>query len=97
MEYAFSAKLWVYGGTGAWHFVTVPKAISSEIRENFGANSRGWGSLRVSVAIGDTSWRTSIFYDSKTKTYLLPVKKEVRTKLEFKPEDTADFALELLV
>jgi len=37
-----------------------------------------FGSVRVAVTIGTTSWRTSIFPDSKTGTYLLPVKKEVR-------------------
>jgi hypothetical protein len=38
----------------------------------------GFGSVRVAVTVGTTSWRTSIFPDSKTRTYLLPVKKEVR-------------------
>jgi len=34
--------------------------------------------VRVDVTVGATSWRTSIFPDSKTGTYLLPVKKAVR-------------------
>ena len=38
----------------------------------------GFGSVRVAATVGTTSWRTSIFPDSKTGTYLLPVKKEVR-------------------
>jgi len=34
--------------------------------------------VRVDVTVGATSWRTSIFPDSKTGTYLVPVKKAVR-------------------
>jgi len=33
----------------------------------------------VRVAVGSTAWRTSIFPDRKTGTYLLPMKKAVRT------------------
>ena len=39
----------------------------------------GFGSLRVEVTIGSTTWRTSVFPDTKRGTYLLPVKKQVRT------------------
>jgi hypothetical protein len=42
------------------------------------ASGRGFGSLRVEVAIGSTTWRTSVFPDTKRGTYLLPVKKQVR-------------------
>jgi hypothetical protein len=34
----------------------------------------------VSAAIGNTTWKTSIFPDSKAGAYLLPVKAEVRKK-----------------
>jgi hypothetical protein len=34
--------------------------------------------VRVDVTVGATSWRTSLFPDSKTRTYLLPVRKTVR-------------------
>ena len=39
---------------------------------------RGFGSVRVSATTGVTTWKTSIFPDGKTGTYLLPVKKAVR-------------------
>jgi len=36
------------------------------------------GSVRVAVTVGTTSWRTSVFPDSKTGAYLLPVKNAAR-------------------
>jgi hypothetical protein len=33
----------------------------------------------VEVTVGSTTWRTSLFPDTKRATYLLPVKKAVRT------------------
>lgn len=79
MKHPFTAKLWIYpGGTAAWHFVTVPKTISETIKKKHGKNARGWGSLPVQVEIGKTTWQTSIFPDSKSGTYLLPVKALVR-------------------
>lgn len=81
--YAFKAKVWLYmNGTSpaAWHFVNVPKKLSKEIRDTYGGLARGWGSLRVEVTIVDTTWKTSIFPDKKSGTYLLPLKASVRER-----------------
>lgn len=81
MKQQFKAKIWIYpGGKAAWHFITVPKPISADIKKKHGKNARGWGSHPVSVTIGDTTWKTSIFPDNKSGTYLLPVKADVRKK-----------------
>ena len=74
----FKAKIWLYQGQGAWHFITVPKNLSADIRKKHGAQARGWGSLPVTVTIGKTTWQTSIFPESKSATYLLPIKAHVR-------------------
>lgn len=90
-RFEMKAKVWLYPGMapasakatarqGAWHFVTVPKKTSAEIKKLFGGMSRGWGSLRVCVAIGTTSWKTSIFWDNKAGAYVLPLKADVRKK-----------------
>lgn len=79
-NFSFTAKLWIYPGNAAWHFVTVPKKESAEIREKHGKYARGFGSLPVSVTIGTTTWNTSIFPDRRSGTYLLPVKAQVRRK-----------------
>src|SRR3989344_3786402 len=80
-NFSFQANMWLYpGASAAWHFITVPKKQSEEIKKQFGKVRRGWGSVRVRVTIGKTSWDTSIFPDSKIGAYILPVKAEVRNK-----------------
>ncbi len=78
--FKFKSKLWVYAGPSAWHFLSVPKKLSGELKNRYNDRTRGFGSLPVKIKIGDTQWRTSIFPDSKTSTYLLPVKLAVRKK-----------------
>ncbi len=75
-----SAEVWLYPGKAAWHFVSVPPAESAEIRSLFGHLARGWGSLRVEVKVGQTTWKTSIFPEKKNGIYLLPLKSDVRAK-----------------
>jgi hypothetical protein len=76
--FEFGAPLWRYPGAGGWHFVSLPDEVSADITEMTVGARRGFGSVRVDATVGATSWRTSIFPDSKTGTYLLPVKKAVR-------------------
>ena len=76
--FEFAAPLWRYPGADGWHFVSLPAEISGDITDMTAGARRGFGSVRVAVTVGGTSWRTSIFPDSKTGTYLLPVKKAVR-------------------
>jgi hypothetical protein len=76
--FEFTAPLWRYPGEGGWHFVSLPPEIGSDIADVTVGIRAGFGSVRVAATVGTTSWRTSIFPDSKTGTYLLPVKKEVR-------------------
>jgi hypothetical protein len=78
MTLLFSAELWRWPGNAAWHFVNVPRETSEKIKKKHGANARGWGSLPVSVTLGKSKWKTSIFPDKKSGTYLLPVKASVR-------------------
>lgn len=77
--YTFEAPLWVYGGQATWHFLTVPFAITDEIDEITRESKRGFGSVRVQVTIGSTTWSTSLFPDTSRKSFILPVKAAVRT------------------
>src|SRR5665648_1250152 len=80
MTYEFDAAPWLWAARQAdtWTFVSLPTDIADEILDLAGGVSRGLGSLRVDVTIGDTDWRPSIF-PSTSGTYVLPVKKAVRT------------------
>lgn len=77
-ERSFSAELWEHDGPAAWYFVDLPDGLADDIEAEHGHRAAGFGSIRVEVTIGATTWRTSIFPDSKRRTYILPVKKEVR-------------------
>jgi hypothetical protein len=80
LNLAFTAKLWMYQGQGAWFFVTLPKKESGVIKHLSASKRRGWGSVPVRATIGKTSWKTSIFPDSKAGAYLLPIKADIRKK-----------------
>jgi hypothetical protein len=76
--FELTAQLWRYPGADGWYFVSLPPEISADVSDITASLRRGFGSVRVVVTVGGSSWRTSIFPDSKTGTYLLPVKKAVR-------------------
>jgi hypothetical protein len=82
MEYHFEAPLWLWDGNAAWHFVTLPFEVTDEIDERAADTKRGFGSVRVEVSVGRTTWRTSIFPDTKRQSFLLPVKRTVRVAEE---------------
>lgn len=78
-SFSFKAKVRLWPGeTAAWHFILVPKDISAPLREKYKGLHRGWNSIKVKATIGKTVWDTSIFYDTKSAQYLLPVKAAVR-------------------
>ncbi len=79
--FTFTAPVWLYpGDTAQWHFISVPPDTSKLLEERFAGSARGWGSLRVRVTIGATSWDTSVFPDKKRGCYLLPLKADVRKR-----------------
>lgn len=80
MKYAFTAAIWQHSGTGGWHFVSVPKAISDEIRANLQSEEEGWGRMKAVAQIGQSEWTTAIWFDTKHQLYLLPIKAEIRKK-----------------
>lgn len=94
--FEFSAPLWRYPGADGWHFVSVPPEISDSIADIALGIRRGFGSVRVAVTVGGTSWRTSIFPDSKTGTYLLPMRKAVRVAEQLEAGDDVLAQLEVV-
>ncbi len=94
-QYRIKAKVWLYQGKAAWHFVSLPQKQSTAIRGFYGNLKRGWGSLPVVVTVGKTSWKTSIFPESKTGAYLLPLKAEIRKREKLREGDTIRFLLEV--
>lgn len=96
MSYRFTAPLWEHHGEGSWHFVTLPHDVTDEIDEVTEGHQRGFGSVRVEVTVGDTTWRTSIFPDTKAASFVLPVRKAVRTAEGLEDGDDVAVTLELV-
>ena len=95
-SYTMRSKIVPYPGMGGWHFLVLPKVQSETIQKNFSQAKRGWGSLPVSVTLGKTVWKTSIFPDKKSGTYLLPIKSEVRRKEDVRAGETVSFTITLM-
>lgn len=76
--FTFTSDLWRWPAQDAWRFVTLPEDLSEALRLTSGP-PRGFGSVRVAVTVGATSWRTSVFPDTESRCYVLPMKRAVRT------------------
>jgi hypothetical protein len=82
-----TATLWIWStdkAPASWHFLTIEGEAAEAIRATAlmrrleGGARRGWGSIKTSATIGDTSWQTSMFPNKNPDGYLLPVKAAVR-------------------
>lgn len=87
VTYDFSATLWQHETPGGWHFVSLPKDISTEIREHFQWQEEGWGRMKAVAKINELKWETSIWFDTKRNAYILPIKAEIRKKQNYKVGD----------
>ncbi len=93
-RWEFAATLWRWKG-GAWHFVTVPQDVSDEVDAVVGDATGGFGSVRVEVTVGGSTWSTSLFPSTEEAAYVLPVKKGVRTAEGVAEGDAVDVAIRL--
>ena len=80
IRYNFSEMVWQHTGPGGWHFVSLPEAVSKEIRTLLKSEEEGWGRLKATAQIGKSEWKTAIWFDSKRNTYLLAIKADIRKK-----------------
>ena len=96
------ATLWLWSaeGKGSWHFVTIDgpagEALSAAAlmhRLEFG-KARGFGSVKVTVTIGDTRWKTSAFPQKGKESWVLPVKKAVCRAEDIGEGDEVSLTLE---
>jgi Domain of unknown function (DUF1905) len=97
VTYEFDAALWLWDArTDSWTFVSLPPDLADDVLDLAGPVSRGFGSVRVEVTVGANTWRTSLFPDSRSRTYVLPVKKAVRQAEGLAAGDTAHVRFRLL-
>lgn len=80
IKFEFTAKVWQHSSPSGWHFVSLPTKASNEIRKNLKWQEEGWGRLKATAKIGNSEWKTAIWFDTNHDTYLLPIKAEIRKK-----------------
>ena len=94
--FTFRAQLWEWQGPASWCFASLPEDVTDEIDDRYGHLAAGFGSIRVEVRLGGSTWQTSVFPDTKRGTLILPVKKPVRRKEGVDIGDTAEFELRVV-
>ncbi len=98
-----SGPLWLWRGKAkdgtptktAWFFITINGAVADAIRAAAPGRMAAWGSVYVSVTIGRTTWRTSLFPSKDVGGYLLPIKASVRKAEGLAEGDSAAVTLAL--
>lgn len=94
-SYSFRGELWLYPDEAGWHFITLPLDLAEELRDDAAAVRKAFGSVKVGASVAGHRWSTSLFWDSKSSSYLLPVKKSVRAAAGIREGDEVDVELEL--
>ncbi|MEJ7650382.1 MAG: DUF1905 domain-containing protein [Nakamurella sp.] len=77
--------------------VSLPQDLSDHIRDlTAGGPPRGFGSVKVSVLVGTSRWRTSIFPGKDDAPYVLPIKRAVYVREGIEPGDPVTVHLDVL-
>jgi len=99
-EHHFTAGLWRWDARrqDTWTFVTLPPEVSAAVEDEADAQGprAGFGSVRVEVRIGRTTWRTSVFPDKTSRCFVLPVKRVVREANDLEEGDPVEVALRVV-
>lgn len=77
MVFTFSGEVWYWRGPAPFHFVTVPKEESKQIKSVESLVTYGWGMIPVNAIVGKTEWYTALW--AKDGQYILPLKSAIRT------------------
>jgi hypothetical protein len=88
----FTAELWAYKSSGAWYFVTLPANDAEKIKF-FREKHDGFGTIPVKARINQTEWKTSLFPDKESNSFLLPIKAEVRKKERLMDGDSISISI----
>ena len=93
MNWTFEAEVFPWDEEGpSWRFARVPGDVADDLRMG---ERGGFGSVKVHATIGETTWATSVFPEKVTKSFLLPVKKSVRTAEGIDDGDVVAITLQL--
>lgn len=100
MQFMFEAELYPWHKKGddaptSWVFVSLPHDVSDAV-DDATSLTGGFGSVKVNVQLGGSAWSTSLFPSKELQTYVLPVKKSVRSAEGVGVGQTCEFTIELV-
>jgi len=93
MNIEFNDKIWFWKGPAPWYFVTVPAQQCRDLKAISGVVTYGWGMIPVTVRIGKTEWKTSLW--PKDDRYIVPIKTSVRKAENLEEGDPVTIRLEV--
>ena len=96
--FEFETELWPWTAENgiSWFFLSVPEDESDQIEE-MTPDLGGFGSVKVQVTVGETTWNTSLFPSTEKECYILPIKKPVRKAEGIEEGDKVKVELEVLI
>ncbi len=93
MQIEFEGEIIYWRGPAPFFFVAVPEQQSRDIKAISTLVTYGWGVIPVTVRIGKTEFKTSLF--PKDGLYLVPIKVAVRKAEQLEQGDTVTVQLDV--
>jgi CTP-dependent riboflavin kinase len=102
----FTSQIWIYPSESAsWHFVTLPSEYSEIInnrRKEIMKVGRDFGTVKVSVSVGKSTWSSSVFPTKTLNTkgvteYILPINAKIRRAEGLQQGDTCTLSIEFVM
>lgn len=93
MIIVFKGTIFQWRGPAPYLFVAVPEKESADIKAVSKLVTYGWGVIPVTVKVGKTEWKTSLF--PKDGRYLVPIKMLAQKAENLKEGDEIKLRLEL--
>jgi hypothetical protein len=96
---SFSGTVWEFFSekvSGGWFLVSLPPDVGEEIAFLTAENRRPFGSVKVQLTLGGSTWKSSLFRDSKIDSYVMLLRKDVREAEGIGAGDTVTVTVKLL-
>ena len=74
-QFIIKTKIWRWPGDNGWFFVTLDKKLWSKIRLYYPK-----GMVKIEARLGKSTWKTSLLPHTKSESYLISIKSQIRKK-----------------
>jgi hypothetical protein len=95
LRFQFQSEVWFYRNPNAVFFVSLPGDMSAEILDVVGTSLNPWGTVPVTVTVGDFTWESSMFPRKDRNCYDLPLNAKVRKRTGLEAGDFVDVTIEI--